>query len=252
MLDERFRQGPAHHEDAVVFQEHDALVAEMLDQPLALLRTHRHPLEIMIGDPADEVARIEIRRAQAALKRADRHAGGGVGVHDAVRIGQMPVEQRVLDKPRLVDAVRAVVELVAVDVDLDEAGGGHLAEMQPERVDQERARLPRHVDGDMVVDHLRPAEHVEHAVAGGEFGPRLPLFVTDPGTGLDGGGHDALLCVLPVTIAFLDGCGNLGDCQRADDAANTGGKARGALNRDPCRANIVHRSECGGRPRPRL
>ncbi len=161
----------------------------MREQPLAFLVAHRHALEIMIGDLAGEVAGIEVGGAQAPFDAGDRHARRGVGVRDAMRIGQMAVEQRMLDEAGTVHRIGRVVELVAVDVDLDQVRRLHFAEVQPERVDQEGAFLARHLQRDVIVDHLGPAEHVEHAVAGGELLAGLPLGSGHGGIAQRGGHH---------------------------------------------------------------
>src|SRR3546814_10508676 len=94
-----------------------------------------------------------------ALERADRHRRGRMGVDDRMRIGQFAVEQAVLDKARLVDVPWIVgVDLVAVDVDLDKARRGDLAEMHAVRVDEVAAVLVGNLHRDMVEDH-RSEEH---------------------------------------------------------------------------------------------
>src|SRR3546814_9901506 len=80
-----------------------------------------------------------------------------MGVDDRMRIGQFAVEQAVLDKARLVDVPWIVgVDLVAVDVDLDKARRGDLAEMHAVRVDEVAAVLVGNLHRDMVEDHLVP------------------------------------------------------------------------------------------------
>ena len=82
-----------------------------------------------------------------------------------------------LGKPGLVDRIRAVVELVAVNVDLDQIGRGNFAEMETERVDEERILLARHLQGDMIINHLVPAKMRENAVTGGELLARAGFFM---------------------------------------------------------------------------
>src|SRR3546814_11378383 len=96
------------------------------------------------------------------------------------------VEQAVLDKARLVDVPWIVgVDLVAVDVDLDKARRGDLAEMHAVRVDEVAAVLVGNLHRDMVEDHLVPAHHREDAIAGGEFLPRRPFGLAVLAVGLE-------------------------------------------------------------------
>src|SRR3546814_17091755 len=59
--------------------------------------------EIVIGDLAREIARVEIGRPQPAFDRRHRHSRGGVRVHDAMRVGEVAVEDGVLGEAREVD-----------------------------------------------------------------------------------------------------------------------------------------------------
>src|SRR5690606_27221023 len=77
---------------------------------------------------------------------------------------------------RFVHRMGAAAQLVALAIDLDQIAGANLVPQQAVRIDEERL-LPRHPQGDVVVDRFRPAEHVEDAVARGEFLPRGPLRV---------------------------------------------------------------------------
>ena len=204
----------------MVFQQHHALVAKMLDQALALFGTDSDAFEIVIGDLPGEVAGVEIGRAQPSFDRADRHPGGGVRVHDAMRIGQMPVEQRVLSEAGEIDRIGIVVELVAVNVDLDEVGGGDFAEMQPERVDQEGPILVRHLQRDVVVDHLVPTKHREHAVAGGELLARLPFSLADLRIA-ERCSHDSLLSLHFATLSHARGRGAIAARRRRPSAGRS-------------------------------
>ncbi len=105
ILHEGDRQRHAHDDGPVVAQHQYALVAEVLEQACPLFIADGDPFEIVPGDPADEVAGVEIGRQQPGLGRADRHRRGGVGVDDRVRVGKIAVEHRVLDEARAVDGV---------------------------------------------------------------------------------------------------------------------------------------------------
>lgn len=73
-----------------------------------------------------------------------------------------------------VDAVLALGELVAVQVDLDEARGRDLVEHQPVGVDEEVMLGAGHAGGDVGVDQIVPAVQRDEAI-GGEVDPLLPL-----------------------------------------------------------------------------
>jgi hypothetical protein len=49
--------------------------------------------------------------------------------------------------------------------------------METKRIDEEANLWARHARGDVVEDHLDPAQHVEDAVARCELDTRLPLRV---------------------------------------------------------------------------
>src|SRR3546814_11859150 len=86
-----------------------------------------------------------------------------------------------------------LVDLFAVDVDLDKARRGDLAEMHAVRVDEVAAVLVGNLHRDMVEDHLVPAHHREDAIAGGEFLPRRPFGFAVLAVALDLGRHGLFL-----------------------------------------------------------
>src|SRR3546814_18426267 len=88
IFDEGFGQRLAHHDGAVILEHQDALVAEVLDEALALFLAHRHPLEIMVGELAGEVAGVEVHGLEPALERAARDRRGGGRVDDRVASGR--------------------------------------------------------------------------------------------------------------------------------------------------------------------
>ena len=86
------------------------------------------------------------------------------------------VEQAMLHKPRLVDMPWIVgVQLVAVFVDLNQAGCGDFAKMHAIWIDQKCAILAGHFQCDMVEDHLVPTHHRKNAVTRCQFLPRSPF-----------------------------------------------------------------------------
>ena len=76
-----------------------------------------------------------------------------------------------------VDAVVALGELVAVEVDLDEARCGDLVEHQAVWVDQEMMLRSRHPRGDVSVDQIVPAIIGDQTVARGKVDPLVPFGI---------------------------------------------------------------------------
>ena len=101
---ERRRNGASDHEQAVVAQDHRLVVAEIPDQPLALVDIVGDAFEVVVGD-VEEAHRGLRQRQQAAFHRRDRHAGGRVGVRHAVDIVPRHVDGAVNDEAGRVDAV---------------------------------------------------------------------------------------------------------------------------------------------------
>jgi hypothetical protein len=87
------------------------------------------------------------------------------------------VDRRMDGKARRVDAVGALRELVAVEVDFHQAGSGDFVEHQAVGIDQEVMLRPRHTGGDMGVDQIVPAIMRDQAIAGGEVDPLAPFRI---------------------------------------------------------------------------
>jgi len=79
------------------------------------------------------------------------------------------MDRAVNDETGLVDRVVAVLDEVAVEIDLDQARGGDLAEMQPVGVDEEVIIRPRHARRDMGEDEIVHAEMRDQPVTGGKL-----------------------------------------------------------------------------------
>ncbi len=65
---------------------------------------------------------------------------------------------------------------MAVHVDLDQAGGGHLLEHQLIGIEQEMMLRPRHARGEVGEDQIVPAIISDQPVGGGEIDADLPLL----------------------------------------------------------------------------
>ena len=87
------------------------------------------------------------------------------------------VDGAVNDEAGDVDAVVGGVEQrVAVEVDLDQAGGVDLFVQHAVGIDQEVIVAARHAAGDVVGDHLGHAVHRGQPIAGGEIDAGLPFL----------------------------------------------------------------------------
>ena len=173
--EKHLRQRAPQHNRAVVLQHQHGFLPDIGDQPLAFFAAHRDAFEIVVGDQPFEEARIEIGRLKPAFGGANRHRIGRVRVDDGVGVRQLGVEHRMLREARKVHRIRTVIQLIARRIDLEQVAGGHFAPQQAERVDEEII-LPRHAQGDVVVDALAPAHVVENTVSGGQIQPRLPFL----------------------------------------------------------------------------
>jgi hypothetical protein len=78
-----------------------------------------------------------------------------------------------------IDAVRRVVELVALGVDLHEGRRVDLVKQQAVGVDEEPVFVLRHARRDVIVDQVVHAEPGDHAIAGGELDAGVPLARID-------------------------------------------------------------------------
>ena len=130
--------------------------------------------EVVVGHHVMQLRRVKIVLRQAARAAGHGNAGRGVGVHHAMRAGYVGVDRAVDGEAGRVHMPGRVVQLVALQVDLEQIAGRHLAVVQTERVDQElRTAVAADRFGqtqrDVVVNHLGPAQHVEDAVAGGQL-----------------------------------------------------------------------------------
>src|SRR5262249_2491115 len=96
------------------------------------------------------------------------------------RILARTMDRGVDDEARGIDRIGTGADRPAVDIDLDEIRRRHLAIGEAERVDQEMPLRPRHAHGDVVENHLDPAEMIEDAVARREIDPELPLRRAEP------------------------------------------------------------------------
>jgi hypothetical protein len=81
---------------------------------------HGDALEVVIGHAPAQLGGVEVADLQPGGRRGHGHAGGGVRVHHAVRIGHMAVQRGVRREAGGVEAVGAVAQHPAFEVHLQQ------------------------------------------------------------------------------------------------------------------------------------
>ena len=174
----------ADRQRAVIAQQHVVLVAEVLLQPRAFVMVQRHAFIVVIGEVVgDELCGL-VHRQQAFHAARDRSAVRRVQVKHATGVLAHLVDRRMDGEARRVDAVFALAELVAVQIDLHQARRRDFLEHQPVRVDQEVMIGARHARRDVGVDQVVPAIQRDETIAGGEIDALVPLGVRHAGGNL--------------------------------------------------------------------
>src|SRR6266542_4860854 len=95
--DEGLARGLAHREHAVIVHDHGAVVAEMGDEPVALVEILGDALVGMITETAEETHRLLRDHPQSAFEARNRHSGAGMYVHRAVDI-RPPAQDRAVQR----------------------------------------------------------------------------------------------------------------------------------------------------------
>ena len=103
----------------------------------------------------------------------------------AVRILPCGMDRAVNGEARRIDLVRRVHDLVAVEIDLHQAGRGDLVEGHPVRVDQEMMLAARNAGREMREYEIVPAEMRDQPIGGRERHALLPFFGGDQVTYTD-------------------------------------------------------------------
>src|SRR6185437_396426 len=99
---EAARHRVAPGEETVIAQDHRRLVADVAHEAGALVGVHGDAFEIVVGDFAEELRRIEIARRQPALGAGNGEACRGVRVHHAMRAGDAVMDRRMDGEARRV------------------------------------------------------------------------------------------------------------------------------------------------------
>ncbi len=174
---ERRGDGGCADQQPVIAQDQIILVAEILDQPFALIHVLRLALEIMIGEPLVIARRLLTPGLQPFLDGRNRHPGDGVGMEHAGGVRPVGVDRRMDDEPRRVDHMVGVRNDIAVEIDLHQARRGDFAEMDAIGVQQEMHVRPRHLHGDMGREQIVHPEMGDQPVTGGQIDPHIPFRV---------------------------------------------------------------------------
>ena len=165
----------ADRQRAVIAQQHVVLAAEILLQARALVMIERYAFVVVIGEIVGDELRGLVHRQQALHAACHRGAVRRVQVEHAAGVLAHFVDRRMDGEAGRVDAVVALGELVAVEIDLDQARGRDLVEHQAVGIDQEMMFRSRHARGDVGVDQIVPAIMRDQPVAGGEIDALGPL-----------------------------------------------------------------------------
>ena len=112
-----------------------------------------------------------------------------------------------------VDRVGRLENDIALEVDLDQAAGGHLLEQEAIGVDQKVVVRPGHARGDVREDEIVPAVHCDQAIARSQVDAGLPFLRRN--TLLDGLG---LSCGFHASLRAADG-GITGPTEKYTSAA---------------------------------
>ena len=130
----------AHGQKAVVLQHQRAVLAERLEDALALAEILGDAFVGVIADALVKTDGLLRNHPQPVFHPGQRHAGLGVDMHRAIDVGPALEHAAVQREARPVDA-RLLVEVV-VHVDLAEIRGGDLGPQQLMLLHQEFAGSP--------------------------------------------------------------------------------------------------------------
>jgi hypothetical protein len=176
-VQEGFRDGAAGGQQAVVAQDHRAMVAQALHQPLALFEIQRDAFVGVVAEVAVELQRVLRDRQQAFFQARHRNAVGRVGVDHAGQVVAGHVHGRMDGEAGHVHTLFAVLHGIvhgaAARVDLHQVRRLHLVEEHAVAVDQEVVGRARDACADVRVDQVRHAEVGDQAVQRGQVVPGL-------------------------------------------------------------------------------
>src|SRR5215831_16056874 len=102
-----------------------------------------------------------------------------MGMDHAIDVLASAMDRAVNDEAGFVHGSVGLLDQIAVEIDLDEIGGRHLVEQQPEAVEQEMPRRARNPRRNVRVDQIGPAEMLHQPVTRREIDALLPLSGID-------------------------------------------------------------------------
>ena len=176
----------------MIAQNHHRVVAEIGAQARAFIGIERQAFVIVIGDfPIKHLGMLR-QWQKSTLEHRNRHSGAGVIMDHALDVGPRGMDRAVNDESRRMKIERRLVDNFAVEVDLDQAGGGGLIEHQSERGEQEMflfAGYPRRYVGK---DQLAPPVVICEAKKSRELDAGFPFRVADPPAHVRGVGQLAV------------------------------------------------------------
>ena len=153
----------------MVAQQHERLVPQILHQSFAFFMVQRQALIAMVGDLMLEQAGVLANRQQAFLLCRYADTGHCVKVDDVMRVLARSMNSRMDGETGRIDEAGCVLNDIALQVDLDQAGGGHLLEIPAIGVDQKMVLRPGHTGRDVGEDHVVPPMQRNKAVEGRQF-----------------------------------------------------------------------------------
>ncbi len=153
--------------------------AEIALQPRPLVEIERDAFVVVIGEIRQHQLRGLVERQQPLLRGGDRGAVGRVQMHDAAGVLADLVHRRMDGEAGGIDGVGGLPDLLALEIDFDQARRRDLLEHQAVGVDEEVMLRAGDARGDVGEDEIVPAVKRHEAVAGGEM---------DPDVGFRGGG----------------------------------------------------------------
>ena len=175
------RDRAPHCQRAVIAQQQMVFDAEILLNARSFIVIERNTFIVMIGKVASDEMRGLVQRLQAFHTACDRRAVGRVQVDDATGVFANFVNRRVNDEAGRIDLVRALGELIAVEIDFHKARCGDFVEHQSVRVDEKMMLRSGHARRDMRIDQIVPAIQCDQPVGGRKIDALRPLRVGHSG-----------------------------------------------------------------------
>ena len=138
------RDARAARQQPVIAKDHGVVAAQVLHQALLLAAIEGGALVVVVAEAGQHEQRVLGDRQQPRALGGHRDAGSRVRVQHALGVVPGGVDGAVDHEAGRVHRKRRVHDLLAVEVDLDQAGGADLVEEDAVGVDEELVLGPRH------------------------------------------------------------------------------------------------------------